>query len=223
MIKKLVCVLIMSAFLMVSSVSYAASDDVLTGMGKKLFIGVVNIATGWVEIPAQIVKGYNRGGFGKKKNKVSGVVGGVFKGIGNGIGRTLSGVMDVAGFWAADPESNEGIGLHLDAEYAWEEGTAYDMFDPNFMDATIIPIGKKLFRGVGNTVFGVVEIPGQIVKGVKDKSVDFGIIKGLWYFASREMDGVADISTFYFAGPKDTKGMAFDEKWPWSALGDSVK
>lgn len=223
MIKKLICVLIMSVFLMTSSVSYAASDEILTGMGKKLFIGVVNVVTGWVEIPAQIVKGYNRGFKGNENNKILGTICGIFKGIGHGTGRTLSGVADVAGFWAADPESNEGIGLPLDAEYAWEKGTAYDIFDPNLMDGAIIPIGKKLVRGIGNTIFGVVEIPGQIVKGVKGGAVDLGIIKGLWYFASREMDGAADIYTFYLTGPKDTKGVAFDEKWAWSALGDSVK
>lgn len=223
MVKKIACILVVSVLLMSASVAHAASDELLPGMGQKLFRGVVNLLTGWVEIPVQIVKGYNRGFMGNENNKILGVVGGVFKGIGDATGRTLSGVGDVAGFWAADPESNEGIGIPLDAEYAWQEGTAYDIFDPNLVDGAVVPIGKKLLRGIGNTVFGIVEIPGQIVKGVKEGALDLGIIKGVWYFASREMDGAADIYTFYMANPADTKGLAFDEKWPWSALGDSVK
>jgi len=71
--------------------------------------------------------------------------------------------------------------------------------------------------------FGVVEVPGQIVKGVKAGAPDLGIIKGLWYWFSREIDGVYDVVTCLVPNPEDTKALPFDEKWPWSALGDSVK
>ncbi|MDP8258945.1 MAG: exosortase system-associated protein, TIGR04073 family [Candidatus Aadella gelida] len=221
--KKLVCVLIMSVILMTSGLAHATPEELLTGMGQKLFRGVVNVVTGWIELPVQIVKGYNRGFAGNENNKILGTVGGVFKGIGDATGRTLSGVGDVAGFWAADNADNDGVGIPLDAEYAWEEGTAYDIFDPNLVNGALKPIGNKLLRGIGNTVFGVVEIPGQIVKGIKDGAPDLGIVKGLWYFASREMDGAVDMGTFYMANPKDTKGLAFDEKWPWSALADNIQ
>ncbi|MBU1084162.1 MAG: exosortase system-associated protein, TIGR04073 family [Candidatus Omnitrophota bacterium] len=223
MVKKSVSILVMCVFLMTASVSYAASDDLLTGMGQKLFRGVINVVTGWVEIPAQIIKGYDRGFNGNENNKIVGLVVGVFKGLGDATGRTLSGVADVAGFWAADPDSNEGIGIPLDAEYAWQEGTAYNIFDPNLGEGAFKPIAGKLLRGIGNTVLGIIEIPGQIVKGVKDGAPDLGIIKGIWYFASREMDGASDIYTFYMANPKETKGLAFDETWPWSAFGENIK
>ncbi|MFH1836619.1 MAG: exosortase system-associated protein, TIGR04073 family [Candidatus Omnitrophota bacterium] len=221
--KKLICVLVMLIFLMSSSVSYAASGDLLTGMGQKLFRGVVNVLTGWIEIPAQIGKGYDRGFMGNENNKITGSIVGIFKGLGDFAGRTVSGVLDIAGFWAADPNSNEGIGIPLDAEYAWEEGTPHNIFEPNLAEGAFKPIGSKLLRGIGNTVFGFVEIPGQVVKGIKEGSPDLGIIKGIWYFVSREVDGAADMATFYLANPRETKGLSFDETWPWSALGDDLK
>jgi putative exosortase-associated protein (TIGR04073 family) len=220
--KKVLCVLVAAIFMFSSAVAHAAaSDELVTGMGKKLVRGVVNTCTGWIELPAQIAKGYNRGFGGKENLKALGAGAGIFAGIGCTIGRTLSGAFDLAGFWAADPKSNEGVGLPLDAEFAWEEGEAYPLFDPSFGEATIKPIGNKIARGAANTVLGVAEIPGQIVKGVKLKAMDAGVFKGLWYFASREMDGASDLASFLYPNPKDTKGLAFDETWAWSALGDS--
>ena len=223
--KKLLCVLVAFLFLAASSSTvFAEAEDIVNGMGKKLFMGAANTLTGWVEIPAQIAKGYNNGGImGENNTGLVGVIGGVFSGIGSAVGRTLSGLGQLAGFWAADPESNDGVGIPLDADYAWEEGTSYDMMDPSFAEATITPIGKKLGRGIGNTLFGAAEFPGQIVKGVKEGAWDLGIIKGLWFWLSREVDGIWDLCTFPLPGPRENEGYPFDEKWPWSALGDSVK
>jgi hypothetical protein len=33
------------------------------------------------------------------------------------------------------------------------------------------------------------------------------------------MDGVYDVATAIFPNPKDTMGMKYDEKWPWTAVG----
>ena len=218
--KKVFCVIAALALLFTSSAAFANSDEVIPGMGSKLYSGVVNTFTGWIEVPAQIAKGYKYGWMGEKNKGWIGAIGGVFAGIGSAAGRTISGMGQMAGFWAADPASNDGIGIPLDAEYAWEEGTPYNMADPDLTEATVKPVLRKLGRGAGNAVFGVLEVPGQIMKGIKEKAPDLGIVKGLWYWFSREVDGVWDICTFCLPGPRDNKAVAFDEKWPWSAMGD---
>lgn len=223
MSKKIFAVLAAALFLGFSAGAYAASDELLDGMVQRLWRGVVNTLTGWVELPAQIVKGYNEGFMGDEDNKIAGTIAGIFDGIGHSAGRTLSGMVDLAGFWAASPEDNKDVGIPLDAEYAWEEGDPYDIMDPDLMDGAVMPIGKKLGRGVGNAVFGFAELPGQVAKGISEGASDLGIIKGLWYWYSREVNGVGDIVTFLVPGPEETKGLAFDEKWPWSALGDELQ
>lgn len=191
------------------------TEKFIGGMGTKFVRGVTNVFTGWMEIPVQISKGYKKpchGGFG-------GAFVGIFTGVWHATGRTFSGFYDMAGFWAADPESNEGVGIPLDAEYAWEGGEHYSLTCPSFAKATVTPIGNKMARGFGNAAFGILEVPGQFMKGWRTKACDAGIVKGLWYWFSREMDGVYDIATSVLPNPKDTMGMKFDEKWPWTAAG----
>jgi putative exosortase-associated protein (TIGR04073 family) len=223
--RKALCVLAAFVFLFTSSMSFAetgdvTSEDVMNGMGAKMRRGAINTFTGWIEIPAQIAKGYEYGFMGKDNTGFVGAIGGIFAGIGTAAGRTISGVGELVGFWAVDPDGNEGMGIPLDAEYAWETGTPYDMTDPSFMEATTRPVLKKLGRGLGNLLCGVAEIPGQIMKGIEEKAWDAGICKGIWYCLSREIDGAFDVATFLLPGPRDTKGVPFDEKWPWSAAGD---
>jgi len=216
--KVILCILMVMAFVTVSvgTASAAGSEELLGGMGKKLVRGVVNTVTGWVEIPAQVYYGYKKDSFG-------GAFVGIFSGIWHGIGRTMSGAGDMVGFWAADPKNNDGIGIPLNAEYAWEEGAKYDLMKPSFPEATLNPIGNKLGRGLGNSLLGFLELPGQIFKGLKLHAPDLGIVKGLWYWYSRQIDGAVDVASCLFPNPKDTKALAFDEKWPWSALGDTLK
>lgn len=207
----------MTCFAMFSACAvYATTEELIGGMGTKFVRGVVNTFTGWIEFPVQIYKGY-------EKTSFPGALVGIFTGVWYGVGRTASGVIEMASFWAADPKDNDGVGIPLDAEYAWEEGTHHNPVDPNFMDATVAPMGNKLLRGAGQAIFGFVEVPGQILKGAREKAPDFGIIKGFWYWFSRDIDGIYDVCTFWLPNPRDTKGLAFDEKWPWSALGDNLK
>lgn len=216
--KRALSVLVIAACISVMCVceSHASAEQLVSGMGNKLWRGIVNTFTGWIELPMQIAKGY-------EKDNVGGAFVGIFTGVWHGVGRTLSGFGDMAGFWAADPANNDGVGIPLDAEYAWEQGDHYSLTDPSFGEATLNPIGSKLGRGLGQAIFGFVEFPGQILKGIKAKAYDLGIIKGLWYWFSREVDGVYDFVTFPLPNPKDTKALPYDEKWPWSALGDSMK
>lgn len=217
MCKRLFGFLMAAVLLVFTATAHAASEDVLDGMVKKLRRGVINTFTGWLEFPAQIVKGYNEGFGGDENNKFLGMVVGVFDGVGHSVGRTFSGITEVAGFWAANPKDNRNVGIPLDAEYAWEEGEPYDIFDPNFTDAALKPVVNKFFRGLSNGLFGFIELPKQIVKGALGVSPEFCIFKGLWYWYSREISGLSDIATAPFVNPEDTMGVAFDEEWPWEA------
>ena len=219
--KKIISILIVFMFFVCATNAHADSDNVFSGMGAKLWRGIVNTATGWIELPAQTMKGYKYGYLGNENHKVGGVLLGMLTGVVHATGRTLSGAFDIAGFWAADHPDNDGVGTPLDAEYAWEEGTPYNHFAPSYEEATLGPWSNKLLRGAGDSLGGFLEFPGQIMKGIKNKSYDLGIIKGLWYWYSRQVDGIANVSTFFLPNPPDTKGAAFDEKWPWSAFGDS--
>jgi putative exosortase-associated protein (TIGR04073 family) len=219
-VKRVLFVLLAIMFLAASTMCFADSEEYTKAMGDRAYWGSINALTGWIEIPAQVAKGYEYGWMGKENTGWVGAIGGVAAGVGSAIGRTIHGVGELVGCWAAVPETNDRIGIPLDAEFAWEEGTPYDMMDPSFEEATSRPVLYKLGRGLGNLAFGVCEIPGQIMKGIEEKAWDIGIIKGIWYFLSREIDGAIDTATFCFPGPRDVRGVAFDEKWPWSAVGD---
>jgi len=215
--KRLCGILIAMTFLFfaTAATANAASDEVLDNMMKKLQRGVINAFTGWIEFPVQVAEGFNEGFKGDENNKLFGVLFGVLDGVSHSAGRTISGVTDIIGFWAAGPENNENIGIPLDAEYAWEKGEPYDIFNPNFTDATLRPMVNKLFRGCGNGLFGFMELPYQINKGISEKAPDAGVLKGLWYWGSREISGISDVISAPFANPKDTIGITFDEKWQW--------
>ncbi|MBL7071547.1 MAG: exosortase system-associated protein, TIGR04073 family [Candidatus Omnitrophica bacterium] len=193
----------------------SASKSIPAGMGDKLRRGLINTFTGWYELPHQIVKGFNDGFMGEEENKLFGILLGSLKGISCGIGRTASGVADLVFFWAADPKDNIYVGMPLDAEYAWEEGVSYDIFDPNITEAAIRPMVNKLFRGAGNTLFAFMEVPMQVKKGFSKGAWDLGISKGLWFWASREVSGVVDLFTIPCANPEYTAGVTLDDDMPW--------
>lgn len=214
----LIGLLIAAVFAAFTTAAYAEWDEALEGMKEKAQRGLINALTGLAEFPYQIVKGYNEGFMGEEENRLFGVFFGAIKGIAYGIGRTSSGVADLAGFWTAAPVDNERVGLPLEAEYAWEEGEVYDIFYPDFIDATIAPMTNKFLRGAGNTIFGFVEIPQQIKKGISGGSWDLGITKGLWFWLSREFSGICDLATIPFANPEDSVGFTFDEKQGWETF-----
>ncbi len=218
MSKKITGLLAVALSVTFATTAYCASEELLEGMAQKFWVGLVDTFTGWVELPAQVIKGYNEGFMDDENNKILGVVVGVFDGLGHSAGRTFSGLTNLFGFWAASPEDNRGIGLPLDAEYAWEEGEAYDVFDPDLVEGGLKPVGRKLMKGLSNTLLGFVELPGQIVKGVEEGAPDLGIVKGFWYWWSREVNGFSGIMTCVLPDHSETKGLAFDEEYPWEAL-----
>ena len=217
--KRLTFIVVFLVSVFLSSATYAATaDEVLEGMGNKLIRGVVNILTGWVELPMQTYKGLKGDLPGCEDNPVVGTVCGLFKGIGHAVGRTAWGGVELVGFWAANPKDNVGIGIPLDGEYAWQMGEPYDCFDPSLQEATMKPMGQKLLRGLENGLLGFVELPGQIAKGVGEKAPDLGIIKGLWYWYSREVYGIGDLVTLILPIAEDNPGVVFDQEYPWDAM-----
>ncbi len=72
------------------------------GAGTKLGRGVVNGATGWVEVPKQTALGGQEAG-------VPGVLGGFFKGVAMGVARTVTGGFEIATFWAPVPDRFEPV------------------------------------------------------------------------------------------------------------------
>ena len=223
--KRLAGLLVISVFLMFTVAAYAVMDDFVEGATKKLSRGGINFFSGWMELPTQILRGYNEG---INDNKALGAVGGAFKGFAYFVGRTASGAMDFIGFWAADPKDNINVGFHLETERPWDDLESYDMLDPRGdrqePDDTeetasgAAAAGNKFLRGTGNLLFGFLEIPNQAARGFREGNILGGIGKGLWYFASREVLGASDLLTFLLPTPKSNLGVPFDEEWPWDGL-----
>lgn len=197
------------------------ADSFVPGMVNKAARGGVNLITGIVEWPMQTYKGY-KGGVGFIENeigsKTAGTLIGLFlRGPGHAAGRTLSGGKDLFGFWTANRPDNEGIGVPLDAYYAWEEGERYSIFKPTLKEG-IMPIPRKLGHGLANGIAGIVELPGQIVQGQKEGKLGTGIVEGVWFWWSRSYNGFGDIFLCLVPNPEKTAGVPWDEKWPWDAL-----
>lgn len=183
---------------------YAATDDFFKACGQKIKRGAVNTFTGWLELfnqPAKMVK-KEEGAGGKTK----GLVLGILKGFWYGIGRTGHGIVELGGFWAANHKSNEDVGVPLDAEYAWEEGTPAAEYGK--------PIGNKLARGVIDTFTGWLELVGQPVSKTKEwgagRGCTLGLLRGLWFGISRTGHGIVDFGGFLFPNPVDTAGYPYD-------------
>ncbi|MBI4970739.1 MAG: hypothetical protein HZC17_02745 [Candidatus Omnitrophica bacterium] len=198
----------------------AATSDMGMGMSKKFQRGITNALTGFLEVPAQTVKGAKKGIDKIESPQIShpaGTVMGFFRGLHHGTGRTLSGVSDSVGFWAADHMNNEGYGIPLDAEYSWEEGTQFHMLEPNLGDG-LAPMGHKFVRGAGDALFSPLEFFGHVGTGIKDKNPGAGILQGMYFSASRLYTGGSDAVLCTLPNPKDTVGNQFDYAYPWGAL-----
>jgi len=211
------------AVMLVASPVFAGGgeSETATSMGHKLMRGFRNTLTGILEVPFQIGKGYSNGIEqidNQFLSKTVGTVLGVFRGFSHAAGRTGSGMMEMVGFWAANEPSVSGI--PLDAEYAWEEGAQYSIFKPTLSEG-LDPVGKKLGHGLANAFLGVLEFPGQIKKGINDGNGAKGLVKGVWYWFSREVNGMGQVVTFLLPAPAENVGPMFDEEMPWDALSNN--
>ena len=202
---------------------YAASDDVLPGMGKKALRGGVDMVTDIVELPMQTYKGFHNGlGLIKNKptSKAVGTILGFFRGISHSAGRIGSGAVELFGFWTANPEDSEGVGVPFDAEYSWEMGTQYSYFKPSLKEG-VKPVGRKFAHGVTDAFLGILEVPGQIKVALDDDdNLAIGAGKGVWFWWSRTFTGFGDIFLSIVPNHETTEGYAWDGDWPWSDLTD---
>lgn len=83
---------VLAAFILLMSTACFAQGDVIEKMGRKLGRGIVNMATGWVEIPKNIYD------VSVESNPFTGITYGTLKGAGLTVVRTGAGVYDVATF-----------------------------------------------------------------------------------------------------------------------------
>jgi putative exosortase-associated protein (TIGR04073 family) len=190
---------------------HAADDDISDGMADKATHGFVNLGSGWMEIPMQIAKGYQRGiKYDPERPAASrtfGTVQGVFKGVVHAVGRTILGVYQLVGFWAANPEDNAGVGIPMDGEYSrdWGHHHGYPYREMHR------PMKRKLDRGGTNIFTSPIEVPYQVKFGHR-KRYRNGTVKGVWFMLSRFWAGTYETSTFLFPSPRETEGYAFDQE-----------
>ncbi|MBU1863643.1 MAG: hypothetical protein KKH94_08285 [Candidatus Omnitrophica bacterium] len=223
--KKAMVFFVVVAMVCCTSVAYAATENIPEGMGKKAIRGAVDMVTGIVELPMQIIKGY-KGGFGPIENtagsKTVGTILGIFRGFGHTAGRIAGGGMELFGFWAANPEDNEGIGVPFDGQYSWQEGEQYSLFKPSLKEG-VAPIGRKLAHGIANGFTGIAELPGQTMRGVSDGNAVKGLGKGVWFWFSRSLYGFGEIFTCLVPNHPDNPGYPFNGDWPWTALTEEIE
>ena len=126
-IKRIVFFTITYSFLLLFSVMGNSSDDfrkeldfgayyvpaefIVHPMAKKFFRGIVNISTGWGEVPRQIVL------TSISDNLPKSLTVGVLKGLMMTVVRTGSGVYDTVSFLSAAPGYFDPV---LDPPYVWE-------------------------------------------------------------------------------------------------------
>jgi len=213
--------LILAIFAM-TTCAYAANQSIGKGMVDKAVNGTINVLTGWIELPMQVYKGYDKGLNQIEREGPSKVVGGIcgfFRGVVHGVGRTVWGAFELATFWAANPTDNIGVGVPLDAKFAWEKGEQYSIAQPTLPEGCK-PIGTKLIYGATDALLGIVEVPAQISKSANNEdgsNVFIGFLRGMWYWLSREVNGVANIASCLVPNPTESLGYAYNSKWPWTS------
>lgn len=86
----------------------AASDSYFNNSGERFVSGVANAATGWVELPKNIIR------TGQKDGPVYGVTVGLAMGVMHTVGRSIVGALDAATFWLPLKPS-------VNPPYIWED------------------------------------------------------------------------------------------------------
>ncbi|MBD0305310.1 MAG: exosortase system-associated protein, TIGR04073 family [Nitrospiraceae bacterium] len=91
--------------------AYAEEQSIPIAIGTKLTRGVVNLATGWIELPKQIVV------VGHEKGWAAGVFRGSIDGLGMGLARTLAGAYEILSFPLPLPPRYQPMLL---PDYVWQ-------------------------------------------------------------------------------------------------------
>ncbi|HEC69294.1 MAG TPA: hypothetical protein ENI31_03285 [Candidatus Omnitrophica bacterium] len=176
--------------------------------------GITNLLTGWLELPFQVYKGA-KGGLreGEPTLRILGGFFGIFRGIIHGLGRTASGAIQLSTFFLPNPKDNRGVGVPLDSQYVWEEGEQYSLGEDG-----LSPIGEKAIRGLYNTGLGILDMPGQFIKGIKEGKPWIGLANSILFPAARIISGAFDLGTVLLPNSPEGYGYPLEEKYPWDAL-----
>lgn len=202
---------------------HAASEGYLYGVHENLTHGLADLGSCWMELPVQMYKGYCEGTPGVETVELSYTLGGlrgVYNGVAHTLGRATWGVVQIVGFWAANPADNDAIQMVLDGEYAWEAGDKTHFLWPDWREGCA-GLGGRLGRGLKNALGSPAELIGQPRKSVKLNGwshLPAGLGRGLWYTGSRALRGVADVILVPVPSPIENYGVAFIEENPWDAL-----
>jgi hypothetical protein len=144
------------------------------------------------------------------------------------VAREVWGATELFGFWTANRPENmiggKNIGTPFDAQFAWQWGKKYSIFEPNLVEG-VSPWGRKLVYGLADGFVGIAELPGQIAVGVKEGNIAVGVVKGFWYWWSREVYGLGGIGAVFaclVSNPEDNPGYAYEGEWPWSDLVEAM-
>lgn len=100
------------------------SVNLKTQISQKFIRGVVNLSTGWMELPRQVYE------VGQTEGWVTGLLRGPFDGIGMFFARTVAGVFEVATFPVPLP-TYQPI---LSPAYAWEPESVAEVKDATIPD-----------------------------------------------------------------------------------------
>lgn len=95
----LIAVFSLLLFSFVTPAQAQTEDSYAVNAAQKLGRGLINVATGWVEIPKNIINTT------RDSNVGIGLTWGLVKGIGNTLGRTLVGAGELATFFIPFPET----------------------------------------------------------------------------------------------------------------------
>ena len=210
----------MGVVLLLGNGALAVEDSIVCGMAEKGSHGLVDVVSGWWELPMQIYKGYNEGIPLIKAPAGShslGTLAGVLRGSFHAVGRTGWGAVQLAGFWTKNPTTNKDLMALLDSEYSWEIGTKKCMACPT-LDESLNRVGMRFERGMRNIFGAVAEIPGQVRKADAERRIYVGLPKGIWFAASRLIHGAGDVLLFPFPGPEAQLNVPFEEIEGWDAL-----
>ena len=211
-------IMILLIFSAGNNANASEQDDSLTREGDKAVHGVINTLTFPLEFPMQCHKGHNRGlkGFGENP-ALSRLAGGIWGFVGPGThkaaGRLWLGLYQLGGFWMLNPLSNEGYGLPLDGEYA------FDFDEPAQISCRsgLTLVGNRLRRGLLNIYWGTIaEIPTNTLTGFENHTPMKGFLRGSWYMMSRVWQGVSDTAGFLLPNSRQSIGYVFDIDDPWN-------
>ena len=100
-------------FIAVALPAFAQEGSVVEKMGKKLGRGLVNVATGWIELPKNI---YDTSV--ETNNPLMGITYGLIKGVGMTVVRTGAGAYEIATFLFPIPEDYQPL---IEPEFVFEE------------------------------------------------------------------------------------------------------